>query len=241
MNLRALQKSLKQLINFPIHPQWFTKKSKPLLKLLEYIPPYTKVLDIGCFDKWTQKKIHHSCLYYGLDYYATAVGWYNSKPDIFADAHSLPIKDESFDYVLILDVLEHVQNPEMVLQEVKRILKPKGKAIIQVPFLYPIHDAPRDFNRLTSFGWSALAEKLGFCQYTITPQGRPSETAALLQNIAEVKLAISLIKSKSLFAILIPLIPVTIFLRNILAYTEALKQSDDEYLMPHSYLITLEL
>lgn len=44
----------------------------------------------------------------------------------------LPFKDKSFDRVTALDVLEHVENPGKVLGEMRRILKPGGKAYLIV-------------------------------------------------------------------------------------------------------------
>lgn len=43
------------------------------------------------------------------------------------------IENSSFDWVLCLDVLEHLNNPFNLIMEIHRILKPNGKAIINVP------------------------------------------------------------------------------------------------------------
>lgn len=45
----------------------------------------------------------------------------------------LPFKDKSFDIVMMLAVLEHLHHPESMLQEIARVLKPSGAAIITVP------------------------------------------------------------------------------------------------------------
>ena len=45
---------------------------------------------------------------------------------IKADALSLPFEDESFDSVISLDFLEHVYEPEKVIKEISRVLKPEG-------------------------------------------------------------------------------------------------------------------
>jgi ubiquinone/menaquinone biosynthesis C-methylase UbiE len=50
-----------------------------------------------------------------------------------ASAEKLPYKDKSFDFVLCTETLEHVPNWKKAVDEIKRVLKPKGKAIITVP------------------------------------------------------------------------------------------------------------
>jgi SAM-dependent methyltransferase len=50
------------------------------------------------------------------------------------DLERLSFADESFDYIVSLDVLEHVFSYEAALQEMLRVLKPGGVAILTVPF-----------------------------------------------------------------------------------------------------------
>jgi len=49
------------------------------------------------------------------------------------DIHEMPFADKQFDYVL-----EHVRDDIQAMQEIKRVLKPGGQAILQVPFFNPI-------------------------------------------------------------------------------------------------------
>ena len=65
--------------------------------------------------------------------------------DLLADLHYLPFRDESFDSVLSVAVLEHVKTPWECTRELFRILKPGGTAVICVPFLQPEHAVPHDF------------------------------------------------------------------------------------------------
>jgi 2-polyprenyl-3-methyl-5-hydroxy-6-metoxy-1,4-benzoquinol methylase len=50
------------------------------------------------------------------------------------DAYHLPFSTESFDLVLLLEVIEHLESPQKVLTEAHRILKPSGKIVISVPY-----------------------------------------------------------------------------------------------------------
>lgn len=49
---------------------------------------------------------------------------------------AIPLEDNSVDAVLSFDVFEHVQNPESVLKECYRVLKPRGKAFLVFPSYY---------------------------------------------------------------------------------------------------------
>lgn len=55
----------------------------------------------------------------------------NSKIEyVCGDAVELPFKDESFDHVISLDVLEHVPEDKRMLAEIYRVLNPQGKCVI---------------------------------------------------------------------------------------------------------------
>jgi len=69
--------------------------------------------------------------------------------DIVCDIHHLPFKDNSVDAVMSLAVLEHVQEPAVVLKEVRRVLKPGGRVFSVIPFMQPFHASPHDYQRYT--------------------------------------------------------------------------------------------
>ena len=61
----------------------------------------------------------------------------------------MPIEDQTFDTVLLFNVLEHVKNYNNLLKEINRILKPGGKFEIFVPFMHRYHEDPEDYLRPT--------------------------------------------------------------------------------------------
>ena len=152
----------------PLHTSFIDKYIKNEVK--NEILKYGKgsVLDIGCGDKpfyhSLKNQINH---YIALDHLASK----NSinAVDIFATADNLPFIDSSFDVVLLTQVLEHLEEPALALSEIKNVLKQNGILIISVPFLYPVHEAPRDFYRFTEFGIKYLANKAGFSIEVIKP------------------------------------------------------------------------
>ena len=135
---------------------------------------------------------------------------------------------------LVLDVLEHLPGPDRCLAEIFRVLKPGGTLTIQVPFMYPIHDAPLDFHRWTKFGLRGAANRAGFLVSEEKTIGHPAETAALIANIAISKTVLNWIAARNPLAILALLLPPLILTRNCLAWLIA-ALSRDEDMMPYSY------
>ncbi|RNF84271.1 class I SAM-dependent methyltransferase [Montanilutibacter psychrotolerans] len=144
--LRAFAALLKRT---PLHPQWLLGPRRPPAGLAQ---SSGRVLDIGAADRWVQPHLPATVEYVALDYPSTGRDLYAARPDVFADAAALPFADASFDGVICLEVLEHVAAPATVAAEIARVLKPGGTAWISMPFLYPLHDAPYDYQRYTEFG-----------------------------------------------------------------------------------------
>jgi len=53
--------------------------------------------------------------------------------DVHADICNLPFKDNEFDFILCNHVLEHIPDDHKAMQEIYRVLKPSGTAILQIP------------------------------------------------------------------------------------------------------------
>lgn len=83
--------------------------------------------------------------------------------DLEADlSKPLEVDSRSADTVILSDVLEHIYKPEVTLGEANRILRPGGCLILNVPFLYWIHEQPHDFFRYTEYALSKLVQDAGF-------------------------------------------------------------------------------
>jgi len=92
-----------------------------------------------------------------------------SAVDVYSIAHALPFGDAVFDIVLCTEMLEHVPDPEAVLSEIQRVLKPGGCLIMTTPFLVPLHEEPYDFFRYTSHGLRHLCARASLEIGLITP------------------------------------------------------------------------
>jgi len=79
--------------------------------------------------------------------------------DVLGVGEQLPFKDNSFDGVLSLSVLEHVRDPFACAAELARVLKPGGKLICCVPFLQPLHGYPHHYYNMTGQGLRALFDR----------------------------------------------------------------------------------
>lgn len=78
---------------------------------------------------------------------------------LVADITDLPIENDFVDSIVCDNVLEHVVNPSQVVAEIYRVLKPGGTAYMCVPFMYPFHSSPVDYNRWTMPGLVQLFNK----------------------------------------------------------------------------------
>lgn len=126
------------------------------------------VYDLGCGERDYEKEILTVAKkYVGVDWSSTL---HNLKADIVADLNLiLPVESEVADTVLSFQVLEHLREPQLMLHEAFRILKPGGYMIITVPFQWWVHEAPFDYYRYTPYGLKYLFEKAGFQNVIVEP------------------------------------------------------------------------
>lgn len=239
MDYRDFKRILAQIRHLPFHPQWFAyrREQQQRVQIGEQVQGI--VVDIGCADKSIEKYLKNVVYYIGLDYYQTAVNWYTTRPDVYGDAQKLPFTDHSVDAVLLLDVLEHLPYPEQCFKEVARILKPNGLFVLKVPFLYPLHDKPLDFQRWTRYGLHQLAQQQGFRIREQTYTGEPLETAGLLLNIALSKMLINWYRRRQFWFIFAVAIFPLIFMVNVSCWLLNLVSAQDDF-MPHSYHLILQ-
>jgi SAM-dependent methyltransferase len=125
--------------------------------------------DLGCGEMpYREWLLQYVDTYVGVDWSNTL---HDFKADITADLNEqMPIEDEVADTVLSLSVMEHLREPHHFLAEAHRILKTGGVFILQVPFMWGVHEAPYDYYRYTCYGLEHMFSKAGFRDVVVTPQ-----------------------------------------------------------------------
>jgi len=104
--------------------------------VLEAAPKVLRILDVGCGPGNTMLRLSRWGRVYGLDFSLDALGFARSKGMEFVlsgDSTALPIRSESFDCVVALDVLEHIADDNAALREIARVLRPRAFFVFTVP------------------------------------------------------------------------------------------------------------
>jgi len=91
--------------------------------------------------------------------------------DRVEDIHHLSFAERSVGTLLILETLEHVENPLQAMAEVSRVLKPAGLVVISSAMDFPVHEYPVDYWRFTPQGFELLLK--AFSPRRVYLQGRP--------------------------------------------------------------------
>ena len=159
-------------------PQWFKRRIETDLYLIydfseeaaAKIPAHALVLDAGAGQGRFKSDFDHT-RYVGVDLAVGDMAWDYSSLDAISNLTDLPFKDNSFDAALCTQVLEHVPEPQQVISEIARVLKPGGQLFLSAPQSWCQHQKPYDFFRYTSFGLSHLFTKAGLQAEEIRPMG----------------------------------------------------------------------
>jgi SAM-dependent methyltransferase len=134
-----------------------------------------KVLDVGCGSKPYQPFFADAAEYVGFDV--------PGSPD--ADVHGfveeLPFADASFDVVLCIQVLEHVDDPAAAVRELRRVTKPGGRVLASTHGVMVYHPSPNDYWRWTHTGLARLFRTNGeWAALDVTPGAGSAAGLALL-------------------------------------------------------------
>lgn len=134
-------------------------------ELLSHFPkastPGAPMLDLGCGTGLHRAVCERAGFFYaGLDYD-------NAKAPLLGDAHALPFRDASFEFIISIAVLEHIRHPAVMLAEAARVLRPGGTLIGSVSFQEPFHEI--SYQHHSHMGvWSALRQA-GFDVLHVAP------------------------------------------------------------------------
>jgi len=119
----------------------------------------------------------------------------SAEPDYCCSAEAIPVAPCSYDYVVITEVLEHLESPEAALSECHRVLKHEGTILISMPFLFPVHADPYDYQRWTADKLVMALKNCGFSNISVEPMGN---LLAVMHDLLHVALVSSSRNTRSL-------------------------------------------
>jgi SAM-dependent methyltransferase len=149
------------ILSFLINPFFLIRY--PLFKSIQHFAPQMKgkLMDFGCGSK-PYFNLFNVESYTGVDIEKSGHNHLHSKVDVYYSGTSLPFENEKFDSIFSSEVLEHLFQPDELLSEINRVLKPGGKLLLTAPFGWNEHEMPYDYARYSSTGIRHLLQKNGF-------------------------------------------------------------------------------
>jgi SAM-dependent methyltransferase len=145
-----------------------------LLRSVREIAPELSgtLLDVGCgrmpYKPLIMSSPNRITKYIGMDLPGDSK---RVPPDLAWDGRTIPLDDGIVDCALATEFFEHIHEPEGVMREIYRVLKPGGFLFLTVPFLWPLHEVPWDEYRYTPFSLEKHLVSAGFAGVSLKPLG----------------------------------------------------------------------
>jgi SAM-dependent methyltransferase len=110
-----------------------------------------RVLDVGCGLKpYEPLFAPYAAAYIGVDTVE------NPFAELRGSVEALPVEDGSFDVVLCNQVLEHCDDPQLAVSELRRVTAAGGRVLASTHGVMPYHPSPTDYWRWTHAGLEKL-------------------------------------------------------------------------------------
>ena len=190
---------------------------KSILKAVESSMPKFSgtLLDVGCgikpYKEFILDRNKRVTSYIGLDFEEAIVGEYAlGKPDLFWQGDVIPMDDHSVDTVIATELFEHCPDPERVMKEMARVLKPGGVLFFTVPFLWNLHLVPHDEYRYTPFSLKRHLQNAGFTNIEMKALGRWDASLAQMLALWYQHRPMRRLLKKILWLFLVPVIRVLV-------------------------------
>jgi len=173
---------------------WYWAKRRLIRQLVFRFSNHNSLptlLDVGCGTGRLMADLSDCAQCIGVDASLRAVQLAEAKNLIasLGTATKLPFPDLTFDFVIMADVLEHIENDNLALNEVFRVLNSTGHVIITVPshpFLYGTHDrALSHVRRYDKHELKRLVNEAGFEIQKLTSTNMFLLLPAMIQKLVE--------------------------------------------------------
>jgi SAM-dependent methyltransferase len=120
------------------------------------------LLDVGCGSMPFAPLFRaHVRRYLGLDL-ARSPDVGAARIDVIGRAEALPVRAGAIDTVLAISMINRLPEPQRVLEEARRVLRPGGTLILELEQMAPVYRPPHDYWRFTSHGADWLLDRAGF-------------------------------------------------------------------------------
>jgi SAM-dependent methyltransferase len=130
------------------------------------------VLDVGCGIQPFRGLFSVEVRYQGIDTANAKPHFGYETPDtIYYSGSTWPVKNQSVDFILCTETLEHVDDPQTFLKQAARVLRPAGKMVATIPFAVRWHFIPYDYWRYTPSSLNNLLTKAGFTRVKVYARG----------------------------------------------------------------------
>jgi SAM-dependent methyltransferase len=182
MQIKVLRSVVQSIIFNPVWLSEYRLRTK-----IESVISSTKIdsierwLDVGCGLRPYESSFPDG-VYVGVDVEDSGRSASLKVPDHYFDGVTLPFAKANFEGVISTQVLEHVPNPQGLLEEMHRVIKPNGMLILSLPFVWQEHEEPYDYFRFTQFRITELLHKTGFEVESLAKDTGTIEALAMLIN-----------------------------------------------------------
>jgi SAM-dependent methyltransferase len=150
-----------------------------------------QVLDVGAGQSPWRAWLPTDAHYQGIDVgHAVDFGMATDRGDvIYYDGLTMPLADACFDAVLCIEVLEHAEDPLLLLAEIFRVMRGGATLVLTAPWSARRHHIPHDYHRFTRERLQRLLQCAGFFNIDIRERGNDIGAIANKLTILTLRLA----------------------------------------------------
>jgi len=134
---------------------WYRGRRRVLDRVIGSLdlPPGAQILDAGCGSGRNMLELARLGEVTGIELSPASVAVARARDVgevIEGSVEELPFEDDSFDFAVCLDVIEHLDRDRQTLRELRRVIRPGGRLLITVPAypsLWSSHDVVNHHRR----------------------------------------------------------------------------------------------